>query len=57
MVNSGSGLEVIGKQLGHKSIQTTAKYAHVNIEPAREAVTTAANAITNAGKEEGQNNV
>jgi integrase len=57
MVNSGSGLEVIGKQLGHRSIQTTAKYAHVNIEPTRNAVNTATEALTNAGKStKGQGN-
>ena len=36
-VASGQGLPMIGKLLGHKQVQTTARYAHLAAEPVRMA--------------------
>jgi integrase len=43
----GSSLHIIGKSLGHKSQQTTAIYARLNLEPVRESMQKAANAMGN----------
>jgi len=42
LVNAGVSLEIIGRQLGHKSTATTAKYAHVDVRATRTAVDAAA---------------
>ena len=34
---AGLGLPVIGKLLGHRSVETTARYAHLDNDPARRA--------------------
>ncbi len=44
-VNAGVPLAAIGRQLGHASVQTTAKYAHVDLEQARSAADAAAEAL------------
>ena len=36
-VAGGLGLPVIGKLLGHKQVATTARYAHLDIDPQRRA--------------------
>ena len=41
---AGSSLAIIGKTLGHKSVQATAIYARMNLDPVRESV----NAVTAA---------
>lgn len=46
---TGANLSVIGKSLGHKNISTTAIYARLNLDPVREAMETATNAIMAAG--------
>jgi len=45
MVNSGSSLPVIGKVLGHATPSTTARYAHLEKNPAHQAVENAATKI------------
>jgi hypothetical protein len=42
---------VIGKSLGHKSQQATAVYAHLDIDPVRSAMETAAAAMLDAGQQ------
>jgi integrase len=37
-VYAGASLPVIGKTLGHRSINTTARYAHVDLTPARASI-------------------
>lgn len=37
-VSRGESLPMIGKQLGHSQVQTTARYAHLAIEPVRDMV-------------------
>lgn len=44
---TGASLQVIGKSLGHKSIQSTQIYARLNLDPVRAAVERATNAIFN----------
>jgi integrase len=34
---AGLGLPVIGKLLGHRSVETTARYAHLDNDPVRRA--------------------
>lgn len=46
----GSSLVVIGKSLNHKSINTTAIYSRVDLDPVRQSVNTAINAIVQASK-------
>jgi integrase len=50
MAQSGESLPVIGKALGHQSINATAIYARMSIEPVREGVTKATRALLAAGK-------
>ncbi len=42
---TGSSLQIIGSSLGHKSTQSTEAYAHLIIDPVREAMQRAADAI------------
>jgi len=42
MVNSGVSLPIVGKILGHTSVSTTARYAHLEQNPARKAAEEAA---------------
>lgn len=44
---SGSSLPIIGKSLGHKSQQATAIYSRLDIDPVRESVERAVNAMFN----------
>jgi integrase len=43
-----SGL-IVGKSLGHKSMQATAVYARLNLDPVRGSVNAAADAMFKAG--------
>ena len=45
---TGANLSVIGKTLAHKNISTTAIYARLNIDPIRESMNKATDAILNA---------
>ncbi|MDL2313546.1 site-specific integrase [Desulfovibrio sp. OttesenSCG-928-C14] len=45
MVNSGASLPIVGKILGHTQASTTARYAHLEENPARKAAEAAAAAI------------
>jgi len=49
-VKSGSDLSVIGKSLGHRQVQTTARYAHVQLDQVRESVNAATAAIMKASR-------
>lgn len=44
---SGSSLQVIGQSLGHKSLQSTQVYSRLTIEPVRNSVETATEAMFN----------
>jgi len=46
---AGFSLPIIGKSLGHKSTSATAVYARLNLDPVRQAVTVATDAILKAG--------
>ena len=46
MANAGASLQVIARQLGHRSIATTQKYSHVDIAPVRAATSAAAAAMS-----------
>jgi integrase len=46
----GASLTVIGKSLGHKSIQATSIYAQLDLDPVRESVMTATRAMIAASK-------
>lgn len=46
---TGASLPVIGKSLGHKSLQATQVYAVLNLDPIRVAVNTAGDAMLRAG--------
>lgn len=46
---TGSSLLIIGKSLNHKSTQTTAIYARLDMDPVRESMNTAADAMMKAG--------
>jgi integrase len=46
----GASLSVIGKSLGHRSLQATAIYAQLNLDPVRESVMSATRAMIAAGK-------
>ncbi|MDR1397643.1 MAG: tyrosine-type recombinase/integrase [Desulfarculales bacterium] len=48
MVNSGASLPVVGKILGHSNPSTTARYAHLEASPARQAAEEAAAIISQA---------
>lgn len=38
LVNSGASLPVVGRQLGHRTLSTTMKYAHVDLATARKGL-------------------
>lgn len=46
---TGASLSVIGKSLNHKSTQTTAIYARLDMDPVRQSMNTAAEAMLKAG--------
>lgn len=48
--STGANLSIIGKTLNHKNVSTTAIYARLNIDPIREAMEKATNAMLSAGK-------
>jgi integrase len=45
---TGANLSIIGKTLAHKNVSTTAIYARLNIDPVRESMNKATDAILNA---------
>ena len=45
---TGASMVVIGKSLGHKSQQATAVYARLELDPVRQAMTTATSAMLEA---------
>jgi integrase len=47
-VAAGQGLPMIGKLLGHTQVQTTARYAHLAVEPIRTAADTVARNLAQA---------
>lgn len=47
---AGASLVIIGKSLGHKNLNTTAIYAQVGLDPVRESMTTATNAMYQAAE-------
>ena len=47
---SGASLQIIGKSLGHTSIQATQIYSKLNLDPVRKSVETAVTAMLAAGK-------
>lgn len=49
----GSSLQIIGRSLGHKSLQSTEVYARMDIDPVRASVTGAAVAMLAAANKEG----
>lgn len=51
---AGASLSIIGRSLGHKSVQTTAVYARLDLDPVRASVNTAGDAIMAAGNGEGR---
>lgn len=48
----GANSFIVGKTLGHKSIEATAIYARLNLDPVRQSVNAAANAMFAAAEEE-----
>lgn len=50
MAAGGASLPIIGKALQHKSVNTTAIYARLNIDPVREAMEKATRTIVRLGK-------
>ena len=48
-VNTGASLPVVGKTLGHTQPKTTQVYARLQLDPVRQAVETATNAMFEAG--------
>lgn len=50
MAAQGASLQMIGKALGHKSQDATLIYARLNLDPVREAVNAASNAMFNINK-------
>ncbi len=48
--STGANLSIIGKTLNHKNVSTTAIYARLNIDPVRESMEKATNAMMTAGK-------
>jgi integrase len=46
--SSGLGLPIIGKLLGHRNVETTARYAHVDANPLRVAANQIANQLATA---------
>lgn len=58
--STGASLAIIGKTLAHKNVATTAIYARLNIDPVRDAMNKATQAMWDAGnveKTNDQNNV
>jgi integrase len=49
---SGASLQVIGKSLGHRSIQATAIYSRLNLDPVKVSVDAATAAMKAAAKAE-----
>jgi hypothetical protein len=49
MATQGTSLQVIGKSLGHRSLQATEVYARLSVDPVREAVDKATAAMLEAG--------
>jgi integrase len=47
-VAAGFGLPVIGKLLGHTQVQTTARYAHLDVHPLRRASNEIGRAVSSA---------
>jgi integrase len=47
---TGASLSIIGKSLNHKSVQTTAIYARLDMDPVRDSMNTASDAMMKAGK-------
>jgi len=47
---TGASLSIIGKSLNHKSTQTTAIYARLDMDPVRDSMNTATTAMLKAGK-------
>lgn len=47
---TGASLSIIGKSLNHKSTQTTAIYARLDMDPVRDSMNTATNAMLKAGR-------
>ncbi len=47
---TGANLSIIGKTLAHKNVSTTAIYARLNIDPVRESMNKATQAIINAAR-------
>lgn len=48
--NTGASLSIIGKSLNHKSVQSTAIYARLQMDPVRDSMNTATTAMLKAGK-------
>jgi integrase len=48
-IKTGATLAVIGKSLNHKNVQTTAIYARLDLDPVKDSVNTATDAILKAG--------
>jgi integrase len=49
---TGSSLQIIGRSLGHKSLQATKIYSQLDMDPVRESVTRATDALLAAGRAE-----
>ena len=47
---TGASLSIIGKSLNHKSTQTIAIYARLDMDPVRDSMNTATEAMLKAGK-------
>ena len=52
-VSSGASLNLIGAQLGHRSLTTTQRYSHLTRDPVRKATETTANIIAEAMRANG----
>ena len=46
---AGTSLAIIGKGLGHTQVSTTQRYAHLDSDPVREAMSRAIKGMTDAG--------
>jgi integrase len=47
-VAAGQGLPMIGKLLGHTQVQTTARYAHLAVDPVKDAAERVASSLAQA---------
>lgn len=54
---NGAVPQITGKALGHKSLQSTSRYTHVNLDPVRRFKEIAQNAMMMAAENKGVNNV